>query len=64
MTALEAGNLDGLVTFLVCMMIGPPILLSIIAFNIKRKYPKTATALYILATVYLIVGLGICAGIS
>lgn len=63
MIALEVGNLNGLVIFLVCIMIIPPILLTTIGFFVKRNYPNTAKALFILATVYLIIGLGICFGI-
>ncbi|WP_031455036.1 hypothetical protein [Flavobacterium chungangense] len=63
MTALEVGNLDGLVAFFVSIMVGPPILFTIIGFAVKRNNPKTAKVLFIMGAVYLIVGLGICGGL-
>ena len=60
MIALEVGNLDGLVYFLVLIMIGPPILLTIIGFAAKKQNPKAAKVLFILASLYLLIGLGIC----
>ena len=60
MIALEVGNLNGLVFFLVLIMIGPPILLSIIGLVVRKKNPKASKVLFILAVVYLLVGLGIC----
>ncbi|MDR7209536.1 hypothetical protein [Flavobacterium piscis] len=60
MTALEVGNLDGLVTILVLIMVGPPFLFSIIGFSVRKNHPKTAKVLFILSAVYLLVGLGIC----
>lgn len=61
MIALE-GNIDlsGLVIILVLIMIGPPILLAIIGFSIKKNNSKSAKIFFILATLYLLVGLGIC----
>jgi len=60
MTALEVGNLNGLVAIFVLIMVGPPVLLTIIGFSIKKHQPKSAKVFFILATVYLIAGLGIC----
>jgi len=60
MTALEVGNLNGLVVIFVLIMIGPPVLFTIIGFSIKKHQPKSAKVFFILATVYLIAGLGIC----
>ncbi len=60
MIALEVGNLNGLVFLLVLMMIGPPILLSIIGLVVRKKNPKASKVLFILAVLYLLVGLGIC----
>jgi len=62
MIVLEVGNSDGLLALIVSIMIVPPVILAIIGFCIKKNYPKTATALFILAVVYLIAGLGICGG--
>ncbi len=60
MIALEVGGLGGLVAILVLIMIGPPILLTIIGLSINKNQPKSAKVLYILASVYLLIGLGIC----
>ena len=60
MIALEVGNLNGLVFFLVSIMIGPPIVLTLIGFGVKKNSPKAAKILFILATLYLLIGLGIC----
>lgn len=60
MIALEVGGLGGLVAILVLIMIGPPILLTIIGLLINKNQPKSAKVLYILASVYLLIGLGIC----
>lgn len=60
MIPLEVGGLGGLVAILVLIMIGPPILLTIIGLVINKNQPKAAKVLYILASVYLLIGLGIC----
>ncbi|MFC4739807.1 hypothetical protein ACFO3U_07355 [Flavobacterium ponti] len=61
MIALE-GNIDlsGLIIILVLIMVGPPILLTIIGFAVKKNNPKAAKVLFILAALYLLIGLGIC----
>jgi len=53
--------LSGFLLFGICAIGGPPVLLTIIGFCIKRKNPIIAKLLFILAVVYLIAGLGICA---
>ena len=63
MIALEVGNLNGLVAFLVLIMVGPPIIFTIIGFAIKKNSPTAAKVLFILGVVYLIAGLGICGGL-
>ena len=63
MIALEVGNLDGLVAFFVLIMLGPPILFTIIGFSVKKNSPNTAKVLFILGGLYLIIGLGICGGL-
>ena len=60
MIPLEVGGLGDLVVILVLIMIGPPILLTIIGLVINKNQPKAAKVLYILASVYLLIGLGIC----
>jgi len=63
MIALEVGNLGGLVAILIMIMVVPPIILTIIGFAVRINNPKTAKVLFILAVLYLIVGLGICGGL-
>ncbi|WP_395076901.1 hypothetical protein [Flavobacterium sp.] len=63
MIALEVGNLGGLVVILILIMVGPPIVLSIIGFAVRSNSPKTAKILFILAALYLLIGLGICGGL-
>nr|WP_309757919.1 hypothetical protein [Flavobacterium sp.] len=63
MIALEVGNLGGLVAILIMIMVVPPIILTIIGFAVRSNNPKTAKVLFILAVLYLIVGLGICGGL-
>ena len=60
MIPLEVGGLGGLVVILVLIMVGPPILITIIGLVINKNQPKAAKVLYILASVYLLIGLGIC----
>ena len=60
MIALEVGNLNGLVFFLVLIMIGPPALFSIIGLAVRKINPKASKVMFILAVVYLLIGLGIC----
>lgn len=57
---LEVGNLDGLVLMIVAIMFGPAILLAIIGLAVFKKNKKAAKVLFILATIYVIVSLGIC----
>ncbi|MCM0665676.1 hypothetical protein [Flavobacterium tyrosinilyticum] len=60
MTALEVGNLSGLVAIFVAIMVGPPILMTIIGFAVKKNSPNGAKVCFIIGALYLIVGLGIC----
>lgn len=60
MTALEVGNLGGLVAFFIAIMVGPPILMAIIGFAIKKNSPNGAKVCFIIGALYLIIGLGIC----
>lgn len=54
-------NLDGLLTALIIIMVGPSILLAIIGgiLNYNQK-KKAAKVLFILAVIYLVISLGIC----
>jgi hypothetical protein len=60
MVALEVENLNGIVGLFAGIMLGPPLLLTIIGFAIKRQSLKTAIVLFVLAGLYLLVGLGVC----
>lgn len=60
MIALEVGNLDGLFILILSIMFGPPLLLTFIGFIVKKNAPKSAKVLFILAALYLLIGLGIC----
>lgn len=60
MIALEVGNLNVLVIFMLFVMLGPPTVLTLIGFGIKKNSPNAAKTLFILAALYLIIGLGIC----
>lgn len=60
MILLEVGDLTGLILLILFIMAGPPIILTVIGFSTKRNNPGTAKVLFILAAVYLIIGLGIC----
>lgn len=61
MIFLEVGSLNSLVYFLIAIMLLPPILLAIIGIILQKKNKKRAGKIfYILAGVYLLVGLGIC----
>ena len=57
---IENMNLDGLLIIIVLIMLGPAILLAIIGFALLKKNKKAAKILFILATLYLIISLGIC----
>ncbi|GGX20485.1 hypothetical protein [Aquimarina muelleri] len=58
---LEVGNLDGLVYFLLLILLGPAIFLAIIGLILfKTQYRKAGKIFFILSGVYLVVGLGIC----
>ncbi|MEJ8589834.1 hypothetical protein JSO54_01030 [Riemerella anatipestifer] len=63
MTILEAGNLNGLVALMMIIMFGPPLLFSIIGILLRKKNPKVANIFFILAGVYIIIGIGICGGL-
>ncbi len=61
---LEIG--DGfiwLVLFFLIIALSPAIIMTIIGFAIKKNKPKSAKVLFIIATVYTIIGLGVCGAI-
>lgn len=53
-------NFDGLIIMIILIMFGPGILLTIIGLSIYGKNKKAAKVLFIIATVYTIISLGIC----
>ena len=53
-------DFTGLIIMIGLVMVGPPVLFAIIGFSVKKKNPKAAKTLFILATVYLIVSFGVC----
>ncbi|KAA1242984.1 hypothetical protein [Aquimarina sp. RZ0] len=57
----EPGNLNGIVFLILAILLAPPLLLAVIGlilFKIKNR--KAGKVFFILAGVYLVVGLGIC----
>lgn len=60
MILLEGGNFDGLVYLLFAIMLGPPVLLILIGFLIKKKDSYSAKVFFVLAGLYLVIGLGFC----
>ncbi len=62
MNFLEVGDLSGLFAIIILIMLGPPLLLVIIGLSIRKKHKDIATVLFILAALYLLVGLGMCFG--
>lgn len=56
-------DFTGLFIIILLIMFGPPILLTIIGLSIRGKNKKSAKILFIIATVYLIISLGICGAI-
>ena len=61
MIPLEA-DYSGIFVIIFVILLLPPIVLAAIGFSIRKKYKDAATVFYILAVLYLIVGLGICFG--
>lgn len=62
MNFLEVGDLSGLFAIIILIMFGPPLLLVIIGFSVRKKNKEAATVLFILAALYVLVGLGMCFG--
>lgn len=60
MKFLEVGNLDGLVYMIAAVLFGPAILLVLIGLALRKVNKKAAKVFYILATVYVIISLGVC----
>ena len=61
LTILEPGNLDGLIYLILFILFGPPAFLASIGlFLFRSKHKKAGKVFFILAGIYLVVGLGIC----
>lgn len=60
MKFLEVRNLDGLVYMIAAVLFGPAILLVLIGLALRKVNKKAAKVFYILATVYVIISLGVC----
>ncbi|WP_281989522.1 hypothetical protein [Aquimarina aggregata] len=58
---LEGGNYAGIVYLILLILLGPPVLLAIIGLILfKTTSRKAGKVFFILAGIYLVVGLGIC----
>ncbi len=60
MIVLSGGYLGEFILFIVQVIFGPPLLLALIGGLIFKRNPKSGKVFFILASIYLIVGLGIC----
>lgn len=60
MIPLEAHFGNGLFFLIFGMLFGIPILLIIIGALLRKRYQKASTVFFILAVLYVIIGLGIC----
>ncbi len=59
--AFEPGNLDGIIYLILAVLLVPPIFLASIGFALfYNNYRKAGKIFFILAGVYLVIGLGIC----
>jgi hypothetical protein len=50
----------GLILIILTVLLSPAIIMVVIGASLKKKKPKMAKVLFILATVYVIIGLGFC----
>lgn len=62
MIFLEGGNFSGLVFLILAVMFGPPLLLFVIGVAIRKKHKKASNVLFLLAVLYVLIGLGMCFG--
>jgi heme O synthase-like polyprenyltransferase len=60
MMILLEGNYDGILYLILAIMFGPAILLAAIGFILSKNNKKAAKVFYILATVYVVISLGLC----
>jgi len=60
MMILLEGNYDGILYLILAIMFGPAILLAGIGFILLKNNKKAAKVFFILATLYVVVSLGLC----
>ncbi len=61
---LEIGNgIIWMILIFLILALSPAIIMTIIGFAIKKNKPKSAKVLFIIATAYTIIGLGVCGAI-
>ena len=61
MMILEIGNeIVWLILGFLILALSPAIIMTIIGFSIKKNKPKAAKVLFIIATIYTVIGLGVC----
>ncbi len=59
--SLEGGNYDAIIYLILLILLGPPIFLALIGVILfKTQHRKAGKVFFILAGIYLVVGLGIC----
>ncbi|CAL2088085.1 conserved hypothetical protein [Tenacibaculum sp. 190524A05c] len=61
MIPLEA-DYSGIFIIIFVILLVPPLVLAVIGFLLRKKYKEVSVVFYILAVLYLIVGLGLCFG--
>jgi len=59
---LEVGDMSGIVVIVFIVLFLPPILLITIGLLLRKKYKELAVVFYILAVLYLLIGIGLCFG--
>ncbi len=61
---LEGGNYDAIIYLILLILLGPPIFLALIGLILfKTQNRKAGKIFFILAGIYLVVGLGICSAL-
>tara|TARA_R110002126_G_scaffold63505_1_gene162648 strand:+ start:1468 stop:1671 length:204 start_codon:yes stop_codon:yes gene_type:complete len=62
---LEVGNeIVWVILIVLILALSPAIIMTIIGLVIKKKNLKAAKVLFIISTVYIIIGLGVCGVLS
>lgn len=57
---LLEGNYDGILYLILAVMFGPAILLALVGAILNKNNKRAAKVFFILATVYVVVSLGLC----